>query len=461
MESIKEEPKDFGARGTTLSDIEQYPHAVGVGALIERDAENQSDSDTMTLGETEEQSPTHNMTLNELEDYSDVLGSGDLIPRDAEAQSEASTVILGDFEKHPDTPGAHAPELSLSVKNSPDEDSDEENQFALTPEPFTTPRGTTSSRSFSIIGSPHTQEQSLSPRRFENCMACQEGTREYFFGWPLEAVRYVFEMPAVGGSTLSRLNGDPMGEDQVYEQQAPLAVYHMTSEPTSPFALPPPAMMPQVPLAQVPMPQAQMPQAQMPQAQMPQAQVQQEQMSQAQMQQGQMSQAPFTDQLAQVPVAPWVGYPLPGPAGYVYVPIAPVQQPMAVPMYYPQYVPFGFQPMAQPVYYAPNGHFGGPHPPYATETWTQEMPETNPQRVAAAQYPVRSQTPYPPRYLPRNGSGFEYTVTGPQTPDRGPQSFTYQEPPSANRATTGSPLERQYTNLPPFESAHSFSHGQQ
>lgn len=154
------------------------------------------------------------------------------------------------------------------------------------------------------------------------------------------------------------------------------------------------------------------------------------------------------------------GFPMYHPPQYVPVGMQPMMQPMMHPVMPPMMHPM-MPPMAQPVYNEPNYHFVGPYPPYALETLTQAMPDTNAQRAAAAEYPVRAQTPYPPRYLPRNGSGFEYTGMESMTPDQGPQSFMIQAPPSANRATTGSPRERRLTTGQPYESAHSFSYGRQ
>ncbi|KAJ4213553.1 hypothetical protein FSOLCH5_009146 [Fusarium solani] len=182
----------------------------------------------------------------------------------------------------------------------------------------------------------------------------------------------------------------------------------------------------------------------------------------------------FLPQAAVMPPAPLPTAPFPQgpmfPSAFLGQPVQMmhVQQPMAVPAYYPPYVPVGYMPINyQAVYNVPNGHYGGPYPPWATDTWNGEMPDTNAQRMAAAEYPVRTQTPYPPRYLPRNGSGFEYTGMASQTPDREHTSFMFEEPGttnipgSANRATTGSPRERRRTTREPFESAHSYSHRQQ
>lgn len=189
MEPIKEEPEDFGASTTMLNNIEEHPGSIAAGLMTARDVENQSESETMTSGDTEDQSPTDNMALNELEGYSDLLDADSLSPRDTEQQSEASTVILGDFEEHPGTVGtlvvavSDSPKPSPSARGSPDHDSDEENHFSLSPETFTTPPGATSSRRRSTTRSTHAAGQSPSSIGSEACMACQEGTGRDFFGY--------------------------------------------------------------------------------------------------------------------------------------------------------------------------------------------------------------------------------------------------------------------------------------
>lgn len=190
--------------------------------------------------------------------------------------------------------------------------------------------------------------------------------------------------------------------------------------------------------------------------------------------QGPMFPAPFPPQPVQIPAAQmdassYAGNPPQAPLGHPYFPVMPPMQPMppmAFPPYYSPYAPIGYMPINyQPLYQAPNNHYGGPYPPYATETWNGEMPDTYAQRMAAAEYPVRTQTPFPPRYLPRNGSGFEYTGLASQTPDWEHTSFMHagsmNAPGSENGAITGSPLERRRTTREPFESAHSFHHSQQ
>ncbi|UPL04174.1 hypothetical protein LCI18_015108 [Fusarium solani-melongenae] len=151
---------------------------------------------------------------------------------------------------------------------------------------------------------------------------------------------------------------------------------------------------------------------------------------------------------------------------YPHFPVVPPQHPMAVPGYfppafYPPYVPVGYMPINYEAgYNAPNVHYGGSYPPRATDTWKEDMPDTNAQRMAAAEYPVRTQTPYPPRYLPRNGSGFEYTGLASQTPDRDLTSFMFEEP-GTTCIPGRSPREGRCTTREPFESAHSYSYWQQ
>ncbi|KAH7260515.1 hypothetical protein B0J15DRAFT_582646 [Fusarium solani] len=474
METIKEEPEDFGANSMMLNNIEQHPDTVGAGALVVRDVEDQSESDTMTSGETDGQSPTDDMSLDELEEFSDAFSAGALIERDSDEQSEASTVILADFNEQSNTAGtrdvamAGAPELSPNAnKSSPDSDSgpEEENQFALTPEPPTTPGGS-SSLHYTILDSQDDQKPSLSPRGSDTCMACQEGSGRHFFGycgpcafqegrWRLcdvcqrclpsvgwrglcfdcvpmtESERgYIWPPGTEAGSSAEILNGGSFSDNATSSFGSYFAgnqshigypgVFppYMTTQHAFPYGfLPQAAVMPPAPLPTAPFPQ------------------------------GPMFPSAFLGQPVQM---------------------MHVQQPMAVPAYYPPYVPVGYMPINyQAVYNVPNGHYGGPYPPWATDTWNGEMPDTNAQRMAAAEYPVRTQTPYPPRYLPRNGSGFEYTGMASQTPDREHTSFMFEEPGttnipgSANRATTGSPRERRRTTREPFESAHSYSHRQQ
>ncbi|KAJ4208730.1 hypothetical protein NW767_001839 [Fusarium falciforme] len=514
METIKEEPEDFGANSMMLSNIEQHPDTVGAGALVVRD-EDQSESDTMTLGETDNQSPTDDMSLDEFEEFSDAFSAGALIERDSDEQSEASTVILADFNGQSNTAGARdvamigAPELSPNAnKFNPDSDSgpDEENQLALTPEPSTTPGGSTSLH-YTIFDSQDDQKPSLSPSGSDTCMACQEGSGRHFFGycgpcayqagrwrlcdmcdrvlpsvgwrgicfdcipvteserdyiWPpgTESVKEQLGLPRIhtclrcgndktfgktceeAGSSIETLNGDNLSDN--LQPRYPTSsfgpyFYHMAVQPAFPYAaLPHPPMMPAAPFPQGPVFPSLFP--------------------------GQPVQMPAV----QMDTSSYGGNPPQTSLGYPYFPVVPAQQPMAVPGFYPQYVPVGYFPINyEAVYNAPNGHYGGPYPPWATETWNEEMPDTNAQRMAAAEYPVRTQTPYPPRYLPRNGSGFEYTGLASQTPDRDLTSFMFEEPGttnipgSANRATTGSPLERQRTTREPFESAHSYSYRQQ
>ncbi|RSL45453.1 hypothetical protein CEP53_010773 [Fusarium sp. AF-6] len=155
---------------------------------------------------------------------------------------------------------------------------------------------------------------------------------------------------------------------------------------------------------------------------------------------------------------PHPGNPQPHP-GYAVLPQPmQVQQPVPYAPYYSQYVAVPLPPMFQPIYQPPTQHFGGPLPPFATERWNYDLPDTNAQRAVATEYPVRAQTPHPPHYLPRNGSGFEYTGMAGETPVCGEREFV---PGSANRATTGSPRERGRVVGGPFESAHSYNFGRQ
>ncbi|RSL63039.1 hypothetical protein CEP54_005392 [Fusarium duplospermum] len=488
MESIKEEPEDFRPNSPMSSDIEQSPTRAEAGALVVRNPDNYSESDAS--GETVEQSSADDMSLGELEECSDLLDDDFLGERDSDAQSEASTVILGDFEANPSTVGTQdvampdAPLLSPSIKNEPDSDSDEENQFALTPSPSGNTPGSSTAPYHTVIDS------QASPCRPDECMACQEGRRIEFFGYcgpcAFKAGRWrvcnVCQrlLPSVGwrglcfdcvpmteserdyiwapntesiaellghttmhtclrcgndkpfektyeevGSSINTLNGGLFGagDDGQFGQPA----YNMTTEPMFPSNIPHWAQVPplQAPFVPAPFPLAQFP---YPPAPM------------------------FPSQQAQVPVDqmnlfPHPGNPQPHPGNLSLTP--PV---------YSQYVAVPLQPMFQPVYQPPIQHFGGPYPPYATDRWNYDLPDTNAQRAAATEYPVRAQTPHPPRYLPRNGSGFEYAGMAAQTPERGQSSFM---PGSANRATTGSPREGGRVESGPFESAHSYNFGRQ
>lgn len=185
MEPIKEEAEDFGTNSMMLNNIEQDPDTIGAGALVVRD-EDQSQSDTMTLGETVDQSPTDDMSLDELEDFSDAFSGGALIDRDSDDHSEASTVILANRNQQPDTQDVTmtgALDLYSNINPSPDNDndSDEENHLALTPEPVRTHRGTASSP-FTDADSDD-RDQSMSPKTTQNCMACQEGSGFEYFGY--------------------------------------------------------------------------------------------------------------------------------------------------------------------------------------------------------------------------------------------------------------------------------------
>ncbi|EEU38958.1 uncharacterized protein NECHADRAFT_81480 [Fusarium vanettenii 77-13-4] len=409
MEPIKEEPEDFGTNSMMLNNIEQDPDTVDAGALVLRDVEDQSQSDTMTLGETVDQSPTDDMSLDELEDFSDAFSGGALIDRDSDDHSEASTVILANRNQQPDTQDVTmtgALDLYSNINPSPDNDndSDEENHLALTPEPARTHRGTASSPFTDADSDDRDQTGSsvdaLNGSSFDDSATSSFGS--YFVGNESQPGQYgVFPYNVVN----------------------PNAFHHV------PF--PHPGMMPAAPWPQVPMSQPLFP----------------------------MLPEPL------LPHNPYVVNPPQAPAGYPYVPFVPPMQPMAFPTYCPPYAPFGYTPFGyQPVYQAPINHFGGTYPPLATERWNLDLPDTNAQRTAAAEYPVRTQTPYPPRYLPRNGSGFEYTGLASETPNWNPTSIgmfeepgTMNRPASVNRATTGSPLERRRTTEEPFESAHSFS----
>ncbi|RSL96293.1 hypothetical protein CEP52_011525 [Fusarium oligoseptatum] len=181
METIQEEPEDFGSSSPMSSDIEESATIADAGPLVVRNPDTYSDSDAS--GETVEQSSTDNMSLGELQECSDFLGNEFLDQRDPDAQSEASTVILADSEANSSTAGTQdavisdSPLLSPIIKNEPDSDSDEENHFALTPSPPPNTPESTAAPYHTVI------ESQVSPCRPDECMACQEGRRIDFFGY--------------------------------------------------------------------------------------------------------------------------------------------------------------------------------------------------------------------------------------------------------------------------------------